>query len=113
MAPFKVQLGGPRVQKATPKPIVEVVTLAPNKPVAPLLSQRFGDEGDDGYHYDNPYGVPGPYVGNAYLPPNNEYLPPGGAPAPRQAEYSAQGDFLDAPTDYYTGAGSSSVFKYI
>lgn len=104
VAPFQPKLNSIRVQKQTPKPFVqETVTFKP------VLSSR--PSSTPLQHDSNPYGNPGPFVGNNYLPPN-DYLPPGGS-APIRADYAQQGDFLAPPSGSLEAAASSSVFKYV
>lgn len=115
VTPFKPQFSPVRVQKQTPKPIIEqVVTVRPVlqfsptvaavvAPVVPVISANYQND-------PNSYGSPGPFVGQLYLPPNNDYLPPGSA-VPARAAYSAQTDFLAAPQEQLVAAGSS-VFQY-
>lgn len=102
VAPFKPAFEPIRVQKQTPAPVFQVVTAAP-PPVysAPLVSDLY-----------NPYGNPGPFVGDRYLPPN-DYLPPSSdTSVPAGAFASSQTNYLAAPAaEQYDS--SSSVFKYV
>lgn len=111
VAPFKPQFNPIRVQKATPKPFVqETVTYSPFGQSAPSVAPF--NTASQLQHDSNPYGQPGPFVGNNYLPPN-DYLPPSNA-VPARAASGAQTNFLVAPTDsHLTAAGSSSVFQYV
>lgn len=100
VTPFKPAFNPIRVQKQTPAPIIEVTTSQP--------AYNFGL--NDPY---NPYGNPGPFAGDRYLPPNN-YLPPqSDSVAPVRAAFSAQSNFLAPPADTQYTDSSSSVFKYV
>lgn len=111
VAPFKPQFEAIRVQKQTPKPVVEeVYTFRPILAVTPSAAPLILGSPEQ----INPFGNPGPYVGNLYLPPTNDYLPPVDEAAPSGAISSGSGDFLDAPaSDYYSAAAASSVFQYV
>lgn len=103
VAPFKPLANPVRIQKQTPEPIKEVVTFRPILAAAPPLASLHQDI--------NPYGVSGPYIGNAYLPPNHDYLPPVGSVVPAGASFTSQ-DFQPAPPSLSI-AESSSVFQYV